>query len=242
MPPENSRPFAAERRKKATPDKDATIADLMAKLSNLESGLKQGFSEKFDQLCEQLDVIVEDETEQKVTVNNVMTEIHALNDHIASTKQEVAALKPVDEATSTVTIATQELSEVVLATETAANTILENVEQMDAINAEMRNNVSAGDPDGMLPDIDRLDNISIELLTACSFQDVTGQRINKVVNSLNYIEARLQKMIEIWQVEKGTADTQAISLAEDDARPDKDLLHGPQSDGMDQDGIDALFD
>ena len=242
MPPNNQRPFAAERRKKATSNAEVTAADLMEKIADLESGLNRGFADKFDRLCEQLDVIVEDEGETKVTVNAVMAEIHALNDHIATTKQEVAALKPSDDATSTVTIATQELEEVVKATETAANTILENVEQMDAINAEMRKNVSSGDPDGMLPDIDRLDNISMELLTACSFQDVTGQRINKVVNSLNYIEARLQKMIEIWQVEHGTADAQAIVFAEGDARPDKDMLHGPQNDGMNQDGIDALFD
>jgi chemotaxis regulatin CheY-phosphate phosphatase CheZ len=50
---------------------------------------------------------------------------------------------------------------------------------------------SAGDPDGMLPDIGRLENISMELLTTCCFKDITGLRINKVVNLLDYIEARL---------------------------------------------------
>jgi chemotaxis regulatin CheY-phosphate phosphatase CheZ len=236
------RPFAAERRKTSAQAKDVTIADLMQKMTDLESGLNQGFSDKFDRLCEQLEVIVEDENETKVTVNDVMAEIHAMNAHIVSTKEEVAALKPADEASTTVTAVAAELSEVVKATEDAANTILENVESMEAVSATMRENVSAGDPDGMLPDIDRLENISMELLTACSFQDITGQRITKVVNSLDYIEARLQKMIEIWKVEHGTADTQAIALGESDERPDKDMLHGPQDDGMDQDSIDALFE
>ncbi|MDE0815397.1 MAG: hypothetical protein OSB46_15625 [Alphaproteobacteria bacterium] len=43
----------------------------------------------------------------------------------------------------------------------------------------------------MLPDIGRLENISMELLTTCCFKDITGLRISKVVNSLTYIEARL---------------------------------------------------
>ncbi|MFT6583323.1 MAG: hypothetical protein ACJAU6_003777 [Alphaproteobacteria bacterium] len=33
-----------------------------------------------------------------------------------------------------------------------------------------------------------------------------------------------------------------MALAEDDARPDKDLLHGPTDEGMNQDSIDTLFD
>ena len=95
----------------------------------------------------------------------------------------------------------------------------------------------------MAPDVDKLEFIGMELLTACSFQDITGQRINKVVNSLNYIEERLQKMIDVWHIENGTADLQKIALPKDDQRQDNELLHGPQSGaGMNQDDIDALFD
>ncbi|MBL4719836.1 MAG: hypothetical protein JKY20_01715 [Alphaproteobacteria bacterium] len=240
MPPVNQRPFAAASRKKKTPNKEATTADLMQKIADLEEGLSKKFDGKFDRLCEQLDVIVEDE--DKVTINDVMAEIYAMNDHILTTKQEVASLKPANEASTTVSAAANELSAVVKSTEDAANAIIENVEQMDALTTTIRSNISMGDPDGILPDIDRLEFIGVELLTACSFQDVTGQRINKVVNSLNFIEARLQKMIEIWNIEHGTADPQAITLDKDDARPDKDMLHGPSDAGMNQDSIDALFD
>ena len=37
--------------------------------------------------------------------------------------------------------------------------------------------------------------------TACSFQDITGQRTEKVVNVLRFIEQRINAMIEIWGVE-----------------------------------------
>ena len=55
---------------------------------------------------------------------------------------------------------------------------------------------------------------------------------------------RLRKMIEIWHIEHGTADTHKMTFATDDAREDKDLIHGPQSEGagMGQDDIDNLFD
>jgi chemotaxis protein CheZ len=36
------------------------------------------------------------------------------------------------------------------------------------------------------------------LFEACSFQDITGQRITKVVRSLTYVETRVNKLIEAW--------------------------------------------
>jgi len=222
--------------------KDVTLADVLERIASLESTVKAEFSDQFKKLANRLDVIVDDE--QGTSVEEIMSEIQAMNDHINITKQEVAALKPVDETNTTISIATEELSEVVKSTETAANSILENTEQIDAIVSELRGKVAEGDPDGILPDIDKIEFISSELLIACSFQDVTGQRITKVVNSLNFIEERLDKMIEIWNIENGTADTQAIALPKGDTREDKDLLHGPQNEaaGMSQDDIDSMFD
>ena len=49
-------------------------------------------------------------------------------------------------------------------------------------------------------------------------------------------------MIEIWRIKHGTANPQEMALPKGNMREDKDLLHGPQSQGMDQDDIDSLFD
>ena len=54
-----------------------------------------------------------------------MAEIESMNDHINMAKQEVAALKPVGQDNTSITIATEELSNVVQSTEDAANAILE---------------------------------------------------------------------------------------------------------------------
>ena len=59
---------------------------------------------------------------------------------------------------------------------------------------------------------------------------------------LNFIEERLNKMIGIWRIKHETANSQEMALPKGDMREDRDLLHGPQSQGMDQNDIDSLFD
>ncbi len=234
------RPFSIERHRA---ERNVSMADVLARISSLEKTVNAEFANQFKKLCDKLDVIVEDDT-KTTSVEDIMSEIQAMNEHISVTKKEVAALKPVDETNTTISIATEELSEVVKSTESAANSILENTELLDQIVTDMRGKVADGDPDGVMPDIDKIEFISSELLVACSFQDVTGQRITKVVNSLNFIEERLNKMIDIWNIEHGTADVQAIALPKNDTREDKGLLHGPQNEaaGMSQDDIDSMFD
>src|SRR6266481_2588682 len=77
-----------------------------------------------------------------------------------------------------------------------------------------------------------------EILTACSFQDITGQRTTKVVNTLHYLEKRVNSMIEIW----GLDALNAIGADErSDSRPDAHLLNGPSLQGVSQDDVDALL-
>jgi chemotaxis regulatin CheY-phosphate phosphatase CheZ len=233
--------FSAEREILAQRHNDTDLSDVIDAIQSLEDSISRKVSQQIRELSEKLDVTVEGEP--KTSVDEIMTEIHAMNEHIETTKQQIASLKPVDDANTTLSSATDELGQVVRTTEEAANVILENAEQIGEIVEQLRTKISEGDPDDMGPAIDKLDFIGMELMTACSFQDITGQRITKVVNSLNYIEERLQKMIEIWRIEHGTADLQEIALPKDDARQDKELLHGPQADaGMSQDDIDSMFD
>ena len=49
-------------------------------------------------------------------------------------------------------------------------------------------------------------------------------------------------MIGIWRIKNGAANPQEMALPKGDTREDRDLLHGPQSQGMDQNDIDSLFD
>ena len=81
-----------------------------------------------------------------------------------------------------------------------------------------------------------------DIFTACSFQDLTGQRTSKVINALRYIEQRVNAMIAIWGVE-GVKPNTDIPDAFTDKRPDAHLLNGPALDGygVSQSDVDALF-
>ena len=76
---------------------------------------------------------------------------------------------------------------------------------------------------------------------ACSFQDITGQRVNKVVKAIRYIQVRIVAMIGIW-------DTEAfIDLTVKEEQPQNEgeaLLNFPAlgNERLSQNDIDALFD
>lgn len=88
---------------------------------------------------------------------------------------------------------------------------------------------------------DEIENRVIDIFTACSFQDITGQRTTKVVNVLRYLEQRVNTMIEIWGVDD--VDPSTAPSEDPDARPDSHLLDGPQMDGegSSQDDIDRIL-
>ena len=61
-----------------------------------------------------------------------------------------------------------------------------------------------------------------------NFQDITGQRITKVVNTLKFVEDRIDKMINIWgqeTIDELLSEMPETQHGEDDERR---LLNGPQ--------------
>ena len=84
----------------------------------------------------------------------------------------------------------------------------------------------------------------VKIFEACNFQDLTGQRITKVVNAFCFIEQRVDHMMEIWGGIEGFKDIEKFDLPE---RTDhEELLNGPaleeDENVASQDDIDALFD
>ncbi len=161
-------------------------------------------------------------------------ELLEISAHIQQTRQEIAALRPDQAGGSRIVLATSELDAIVSATERATYDILNGAERIQAAVLKL--------PDS--PDIDpiaaEIGNQATEIMTSCSFQDLTGQRISKVVNALRYIETRINAMIEIWGVDENTKAAAAPPM---DTRPDAHLLHGPQLEGAaDQNEIDSLFE
>jgi chemotaxis protein CheZ len=81
-----------------------------------------------------------------------------------------------------------------------------------------------------------------KLFEACSFQDLTGQRITKVVKTIDFIEDRIETMQVIW----GRKDIEKIPVPDNDLDKKDDglVLHGPSDaagGAISQDEVDKLF-
>jgi hypothetical protein len=87
---------------------------------------------------------------------------------------------------------------------------------------------------------DLLDANATEIYTACSFQDITGQRTRKVIQVLRYLEDRINAMIGIWGLDGAMAAEAAEQRAVDG---DKALLNGPAKPGtgLDQADVDMVM-
>ena len=155
---------------------------------------------------------------------------------IETARREVAALRPPDGANDKILSATNELDAIVISTERASFEILNAAETLMALANRLR---ADGANSGLCNEIEaEVSNI----FTACSFQDLTGQRTSKVVNALRYIEQRVNAMINIFG-EEALAGIH-VHHENTDKRPDAHLLNGPQLDGqgVTQADVDSMFD
>jgi chemotaxis regulatin CheY-phosphate phosphatase CheZ len=155
---------------------------------------------------------------------------------IEKARREVAALQPPDAGNDRILSATSELDAIVSSTERASFDILNSAERLMDLGSKLRR--AGADPEVCSEIESEVSNI----FTACSFQDITGQRTSKVVNALRYIEQRVNAMIAIWDVE-GVKPSTEVPDAFVDKRPDAHLLNGPalEGHGVSQSDVDALF-
>jgi len=165
-------------------------------------------------------------------------ELREMSSYINQTRREIAALRPAsDNGTNRIMAATGELEGIVSATERATSEILNGVERIQTLALKL--------PKGpeVTPIVDEIQMQVTEVLTACSFQDITGQRTTKVVNTLRYLEQRVNSMIEIWGIDGAMPGLTTPAPTPDDQRPDAHLMNGPAADGgPSQADVDALFE
>lgn len=175
---------------------------------------------------------------QKEEVDLLRMELRALAHSIQDTKREIAALRTREEDTDRLLAVTSELDAVVGATEHATEGILDAAEKIDTIAHNLR---SHGDDKYIAALADDVIEHVLTIFENCNFQDITGQRITKVVNTLKFVEERVDRMIEIWGSDAFDGLRDSIAENEDE---DRRLLNGPQlaKQGISQDEIDKLFD
>ena len=118
-------------------------------------------------------------------VYQLRAELDAMKDAITSTKQEIASIHRSEFEGKGMRRVAGELDAVVGATEQATTSILAAVEEIET-NANMLRAAGAetGNNDCVGAILDRV----VVLYEACNFQDLTGQRIHKIVNVLKFVE------------------------------------------------------
>jgi chemotaxis protein CheZ len=176
---------------------------------------------------------------ERAEVGLLRTELRALANSIQQTKAEIAALRPADSEEDRLIAVTYELDAIVTATERATQSILDAAERIDHLAASVRAQVT----DSYIQhQTDEIRETIITVFEACNFQDITGQRITKVVNTLKYVESRVNAMIDIWG-EESFHDLPTKQDAPQEEDWEKQLLNGPQLEnkGISQDEIDKLF-
>jgi chemotaxis regulatin CheY-phosphate phosphatase CheZ len=172
----------------------------------------------------------------------VFSELVEMSEAIARTRREIAQIRPPFQFDQQLINATEELDQIVEATEKATSEILAAAEDIQEVAWTLREQGTEVEL------CDRIDQRATDIYTACSFQDITGQRTDKVVRALHFIESRINAMIEIWGVDDiaGRVDDIARKMHAFAASPLRDeapLLNGPQGKdkGLRQDDVDRML-
>jgi len=170
-------------------------------------------------------------------------ELDLMQAAILRTKSEIVSLRYDGASSERIRSVTDELDEVVAGTEGATETILSAAELIDSNASSLSGTLSGSDAGQAL----EIQEQVIAIFEACNFQDITGQRINKVVTALRFIEERVESMLKIW----GESSFVGVEAADDGSGDveiplGEELANGPAlpeaSDQASQADIDALFD
>jgi chemotaxis protein CheZ len=149
---------------------------------------------------------------------------------IEATSAEISALQPTEVNGQFIPKATDELDAVVQATASATHRIMDAADVL----MDLAGKLDATDSARAMEAIN-------SIFEACSFQDITGQRVNKVVGLLRNIQERISNMVERTGAEEMATAPRASALLPQD--PDQALLNGPAlpGQGRSQSEIDALL-
>jgi chemotaxis protein CheZ len=160
---------------------------------------------------------------------SVHQEMKDIADYIARTRNEIAALRPNELHRLHIPAARNELAAVVQLTEAATHSIMERAEAVMSANigdlAAYKAFVNA-----------RL----VAVIEACSFQDISGQRIAKVAELLGQIEQRIARFAVATRV----CDAEGLNSgheAEAAGRKNRLMLNGPAAKGEGNGQVDVDF-
>jgi chemotaxis protein CheZ len=162
------------------------------------------------------------------------SELEDLAQYILAAKKEIASLLPDDITSEHLPTATDELDAIVGATEEATNGILQAVEIIEGLTGDMDPEVA-----------EKITDAVTQVYESCNFQDITGQRITKVVKALKHIETKVDALVAAFgdEIQKYRELHPQEEVEKEAPTSDAALLNGPQmpDDAAKQAEIDALL-
>lgn len=168
-------------------------------------------------------------TKHKRQERRLFEELTRLAHFIETAKRDIAALHPDEIRQKHLPTAADELDAIVAATADATGAILDAAEKLTTIGS------AAGPETG-----DQVTEQVTRIFEACTFQDITGQRITKVIKTLKQIEAKVADLVRAF----GDAPQPRHQPAAPEVSGDAALLNGPQlpAAAASQSEIDAFFE
>jgi chemotaxis protein CheZ len=167
-------------------------------------------------------------------MEHLIIEMKELQDFILEAREEIQAVRG-DVASGTLSISVQdELDAVITTSASATNAILDAVENMGSTIEILPKSYQ-----GALQD-----QITL-IFEACTFQDIIGQRVQKVLRALGGVESKVEKILSSFSNNLSKADKTFVQTAENEEAgeklDEKSLMNGPQLAQPTQDIIDDLF-
>ncbi len=166
-------------------------------------------------------------------------EVRSLIQYITRLREEIAGIAREQDDQTAFDGMADRLDAIVDSTADATNSILTAMEDVDEVVEKLRAHPEPAEIDALC---DQICERTMSAMEACSFQDLTGQRINRVVGSLKFVEQRVNSMAEIC------GRQEILELGQDmEGVPEQMdggvVLDGPQraEDAISQDEIDNLF-
>lgn len=217
------------------------MSELRAIREQMASPHRAAAAAQTDQQIAEARVLLQSYRAQIEQCEKLKIELDLIHAAITRTKQEIAVLHGKSFDGDEMAKVNGELGAVVGGTEQATQKILEAAEAIDSA-ASALGKVTSPDQKKLLGE--EIQERVVSIFEACNFQDLTGQRISKVMMTMKFIENHVTAMMDIWG---GVDAIRAHAPATFDTREGDDrLLNGPKLDGAEghvsQDDIDAMFD
>jgi chemotaxis protein CheZ len=193
---------------------------------------KDSFSR--DQVVSIIDSVMKKMAVPTATQDEVIAqELLSLHKLLDMFRQELIDVYPGEILDKHIPDAAGELDAVITMTEEATNTIMTACDGIQQIFPEMNDDTST-----------KVGMEIIRIIEACTFQDLTGQRLTKVMKFLKEIDGKTVLLLDVMKQRLGFSgpykrDTDQANVANDDHT----LMNGPQlpGQGLSQDDIDALL-